>query len=159
MNQDFVFLKYQPTPGEKYMGIASVRLFGKVVHRYKIQPSKDGASFYPTPASYKIPDPAGGQKDCFISAFMLDSQSDNEELKNFIISHVNHCIEQMNAQSVHAANNQYQQAAPQYQQQYQQPQQQAQYQQPNYNNYQQPQQTYQQASVFDNAAPSEELPF
>jgi hypothetical protein len=75
------FLSYIPTPLEKYLGIATVKLYGKVILRYKIVPIKDGSGHFPAPASYK----AG---DEYVHAFMLDSMSENEELKKVIMHNV-----------------------------------------------------------------------
>lgn len=75
------FLSYIPTPLEKYLGIATVKLYGKVILRYKIVPTKDGSGHFPAPASYK----AG---DDYVHAFMLDSMSENEELKKVIMHNV-----------------------------------------------------------------------
>ena len=80
--QDFQFLKYQPTPNEKHLGIATVKAYGKIILRYKIIPTKDGSSFFPCAASYKMPD------DSYISAFILDSNSENEELTSLIKTHI-----------------------------------------------------------------------
>lgn len=74
------FLSYIPTPGEKYIGIATVKLYGKIILRYKIVPTKDG-SYWPAPASYK----AGEE---YVHAFMLDSMSENDELKKLIMHNV-----------------------------------------------------------------------
>jgi hypothetical protein len=75
------FLSYIPTPLEKYLGIATVKLYGKVILRYKIVPIKDGSGHFPAPASYK----AG---DDYVHAFMLDSISETEELKKIIMHNV-----------------------------------------------------------------------
>ncbi len=75
------FLSYIPTPGEKYIGIATVKLYGKIILRYKIVATKEGNSYFPAPASYK----AG---DEYVHAFMLDSMSENDELKKLIMHNV-----------------------------------------------------------------------
>lgn len=75
------FLSFISTPGEKYIGIATVKLYGKVILRYKIVPIKDGSGHFPAPASYK----AG---DDYVHAFMLDSISETEELKKIIMHNV-----------------------------------------------------------------------
>ena len=78
----FEFLMYTPTPGEKHLGIAKIKAFGKIVLRYKLVPRKDGQGFFPMPASYKMPSPDG--QDVYVSAFMLDSNSDKEDLEELI---------------------------------------------------------------------------
>lgn len=82
----FKFMKYEPTPGEKHLGIATVKVYDKIILRYKIVPNKDGGGWFPVPASYKMPSQAG--QDVYVSAFMLDSNCENEELMNLIRAHV-----------------------------------------------------------------------
>lgn len=97
---DFKFEKFEATPGEKFLGIATVKLYGKIVLRYKIVQTKDGSSYFPAPATYKMPTPPGA-KDRYISAFILDSNSENEELMGLIMQNVSRFIN-VNA-SVHVA--------------------------------------------------------
>lgn len=78
----FEFMKYEATPGEKHLGIATVKAFGKIVLRYKIVPNKDGSGFFPASASYKMP--KVGDEDVYIGAFLLDSRSDEEEMNALI---------------------------------------------------------------------------
>lgn len=77
----YQFLKYELTPGEKYLGIATVKAFDKIILRYKIVPTKDGQSFFAAAASYKVPSPEG---DRYIPSFTLDSISETEELMQVI---------------------------------------------------------------------------
>ena len=81
MNQ-YEFISYKPTPGDQYMlGVATVRLYGKVVLRYKHVKTKDGAGDFFTCPSYTITD--DGEKK-YMQAFMLDSRSDEETLMEII---------------------------------------------------------------------------
>lgn len=82
------FLNYTKTPNEKHLGIATVKIYNRIILRWKIIPNKDGSSFFPGCASYKMPDPSGGNSDIYQEAFMLDSRSEHDEVKNFILSHV-----------------------------------------------------------------------
>lgn len=75
------FLSFIPTTGEKYIGIATVKLYGKVILRYKIVPTKDGSGHFPAPASYKV-------GEDYVHAFMLDSMSETEELKKLVMHNV-----------------------------------------------------------------------
>lgn len=123
--QPYEFLKFLPTPNEKHIGIATVRLYGKLILRYKIVPNKDGSGFYPVPASYKVPDPAGGSADHYIRAFMIDSEMEKEELESLIKSHVQAILMPPQSVAQPAYNSGYvapqapqqMQAQPQYQQQ------------------------------------------
>lgn len=81
MNPKFEFIKYEPTPQEKHLGIATVKLYGKLIARYKIIPTKDGASFFPASGSLKI-----GER--YESCLTLDSNSDKEELDSLIKTYV-----------------------------------------------------------------------
>jgi len=81
------FVRYEPTPGERHLGIATVKLYGKIILRYKIVPTKDGSSFFPAPASYKMPGTAGTE-DRYVHAFTLDSNSEREDLETLIKAHV-----------------------------------------------------------------------
>ena len=77
----FEFLSYNATPGEKTLGIAKVKIYGRIIALFKIVATKDGASFFPAAPSLKL-----GENYC--SAFQLDSTSEKEELDNLIKSSV-----------------------------------------------------------------------
>lgn len=82
----FEFVKYEATPGEKYLGVATVKAYGKIVLRYKIVPNKDGSGFFPAAASYKLP--SNGGEDVYVSSFLLDSRSEEEEMNAVIRANV-----------------------------------------------------------------------
>lgn len=73
----FEFISYTPTPGEKHLGIAAVTYHAKLILRYKIVPTKDGNSFFPVPAAYKI-------GDVYAPSFILDSNIEKDEVENLI---------------------------------------------------------------------------
>lgn len=85
--EKFQFISFEPTPGEKHVGILTVRIFGSVVIvlRYKIVAKKDGSGYFPTCASYKMPNrmPSDEYDECF----MLDSRVDNDQLIKFMMGH------------------------------------------------------------------------
>ncbi len=81
MNPNFEFKKYEPTPGEKHLGIATVKLYGKIIARFKIIPTKDGTSFFPASGSLKV-------GDKYENCLTLDSTSEKEELDALIKAHV-----------------------------------------------------------------------
>ncbi len=127
MNQ-IEFIKYEKANDEKYLGIATVKLYGKILLRYKIVMNKDGSGFFPAAASYKNP----AFPDQYYSSFMLDSNSEKEEVENCIRSNVKRYMQAETQQAQSAFQQQpAQQPNPNYQQpqqqQYVQPQQQAQY--------------------------------
>lgn len=78
---DFKFIKYEPTPNEKHLGIATVKAYDKIILRYKIVQTKDGTGIFPAPASYKM---SLNGEDRYISAFTVDSVSDNDDLSAMI---------------------------------------------------------------------------
>ena len=73
----FEFLSYTPTPTEKYQGIATIKIYGRIVVRYKIVPTKDGSATFPAAPSLKI-------EDKYYPSFELDSNSESRELQDFI---------------------------------------------------------------------------
>jgi len=83
---NFQCLGFEPTPTEKHVGIMTVRIHGAVVMvvRYKVVAKKDGSGFFPTVASYKMPNRIGGEE--YEECFMLDSRSDNDAMNKFIMS-------------------------------------------------------------------------
>lgn len=109
MMTPFEFLKYVPTPGEKYLGICTVRVYSKVILRYKIIPTKDGTSFFPAAASYKMPSTDG--QDHYTPAFMLDSQCDKEELDELIKANVRDAINAYSVAPSYTPKTQYQPAS------------------------------------------------
>lgn len=78
----FKFLKLEKTPGEKHLGIVTVKAYDKIILRYKIVQGKDGKGIFFTPPAYKMPSENG--IDSYVSAFLIDSNSENEELMNLI---------------------------------------------------------------------------
>lgn len=82
---DFEFIDYTPTPGEKHLGLAKVKCWGKIVLRFKIVPTKDGSGAFPAAASYKIVENGA---DRYVPAFILDSNSDKEDLEGLIKSNI-----------------------------------------------------------------------
>ncbi len=87
---NFEFISYLSTPQEKHLGIATVKMYNKIILRYKIVLGKDGVTFFPASASYKISDQSG---DRYISAFTLDSLSEKEEVEGLIRSNVKRQLE------------------------------------------------------------------
>lgn len=81
----FEFVSYDPTPGEKHLGIVTITYLGKMILRYKIMPNKEGKGFYPLMASYKV-----GER--YEIAFELDSNIEKNDLKTFICKKVDEAI-------------------------------------------------------------------
>ena len=152
MNPNYEFLNFVATPNEKHLGIATMRLWGKIILRYKIVPKKEKGQF-PSAASYKVVDEQG---DRYIAAFSLDSNMDKDECESIMMANVNRILS--GGVSVNQQQPQYQQPQQQYQQQPQYAPQQQQYQQqPQQQQAWGQQQQYQQAPYA--AQPDEQLPF
>lgn len=75
------FLTFDETPAEKYLGVASIRFFGQIILRYKVQRTKDGNGIFIAAPSFKKVDHAG---EHWCQWFMLDSMSQNETVTNLI---------------------------------------------------------------------------
>lgn len=117
------FLRYDPVPNEKHVGIATIRIEEgiRIILRFKVTP-KDGGGYYYQPAPVKIP---GHGKDNYFPSFALDSSYESDELKEFLTVHIEPLLAQQHVNSVFSQP-QAQVARP--------PQQQN----PNYQQYQQP---------------------
>ena len=79
------FLSFDETPEEKYLGVASLRVCGKVILRFKVQRTKDGNGMFVAIPSYRKTDQTGEQ---WCQWFMLDSSSQKEMVENLIKSKV-----------------------------------------------------------------------
>lgn len=75
------FLTFDETPAEKYLGVASLRFFGQIILRYKVQQTKDGNGIFIAAPSFKKTDQSG---EHWCQWFMLDSMSQNETVTNLI---------------------------------------------------------------------------
>lgn len=82
MNNQIEFIKYEPVANEKFLGIATIRLWGKITLRYKIVTTKDGSNIFPAIASYKGP---SGE---YINCFTVEYNSEKEEIETLIKAHV-----------------------------------------------------------------------
>lgn len=86
----FDFVSFTPTPGEKYTGIAEIKIYGQinVVLRYKVVPKKDGSGHFPTCASYKMVGRSPGEE--YDECFMIDSRSDNDAINKCVMRWFHH---------------------------------------------------------------------
>lgn len=94
------FLRFDATPTEKHLGIATVRVEEgvRIILRFKVQP-KEGGGYYYQPASHKI---SAHGKDNYYPAFSLDSSYEYDELKEFLAVHVEPILQQQNGSSIFA---------------------------------------------------------
>ncbi len=79
------FLSFDETPKEKYLGVASLKIYNEIILRFKVQRTKDGNGMFVAIPSYKKEDHAGEQ---WCQWFMLDSSSRKEMVENLIKSKV-----------------------------------------------------------------------
>lgn len=75
INPEFVVM--HPTPTEKHVAVITIKVFGAILLRYKVVPKKDGSGWFAAPPSIKL-------DDSYISAFTLDSNSQNEILASYV---------------------------------------------------------------------------
>jgi len=98
----FQFISYEATPeDEKQLGVATVKLYGKIKLRYKIIHTKDGQGWFPIPASYKLGKTDDG-KDKYVAAFMLNDRDEEEELIAAVRSQVSKAMQNKPQQAVEA---------------------------------------------------------
>ena len=83
----FEWRGFTPTPAEKHLGIAEVKIHGDtpIVLRFKIVARKDGSGYFPNIASYKMPNRMSGEE--YDECAMLDSRSDHDTCIKFIMHH------------------------------------------------------------------------
>jgi hypothetical protein len=84
MSLNLEFIGFVPTPLEKYLGLASVRLNRMIVLRFKIVQKKDGSGIFPAVGgATKIPDASG---DRYVNAFDLEMRSEEDAVKEFVLA-------------------------------------------------------------------------
>lgn len=84
MSLSLEFLGFVPTPNEKYLGLASVRLNRMIVLRFKIVQKKDGSGIFPAVGgATKIPDASG---DRYVNAFDLEMRSEEDAVRSFVMN-------------------------------------------------------------------------
>jgi hypothetical protein len=98
-NLNFEFKSYIPTPDDQYMlGIAKVKLYGKIIVVYKHVKTKDGSGTFFCTQNYSLKDALGEKK--YINCVQLDSRDDEEELMEVIRQGVHMCMSQRSAHQV-----------------------------------------------------------
>lgn len=101
-NQMFEFKSYTPTPNDQYMlGIAKVKLYGKIIANYKHVKTKDGSSSFFCTQNYMMIDPLTQEKK-YIPCVMLDSRDDEQDLLDYIRDCVNKVLSQRSAHQAQA---------------------------------------------------------
>lgn len=80
---NFEFIKFEPTPDHKYLGIVTAKAYGKIILRFKVVAKKEGGGYFPTAPAIRQGDEAN---PVYLSAFLVDSRSEEEELLQVIRS-------------------------------------------------------------------------
>lgn len=110
-NNGLEFLEFVKTPGEKHIGIATVRLDRRFVFRFKVSPSVNANSIWITKAAYKCGTRQDG-KDNYEDAFEFDSSFEKKHIESFVEENVNRILSQVQAQHSAFQAPQQQQAQP-----------------------------------------------
>lgn len=93
-NQEMQFLKYTPVTGEKFLGIAVIRWLGKIILRFKIMEStQPGGGYWATAGSAKVGIRPDG-KDNYEEWYQIDSSYDRDQIKDFVLMHVETILKQ-----------------------------------------------------------------
>lgn len=103
------FLSFIPTPNEKFIGIATIRLERRFVFRFKIVPNANGQGVWVTKAAYKVGVKADG-KDLYEDAFECDSSFEKKQIDAFVEQNVQSIIARPNPNASPSAFAQHQQA-------------------------------------------------
>lgn len=92
----FEFKSYTPLENDPYMlGIAKVKLYGRLVAYFKHVKTKDGQGTFFCAPTIGTKDAMGEKK--YLPAFLLDSRDDEEELDQVIRKGVNAVLAQRHA--------------------------------------------------------------
>lgn len=91
--QGLEFLSFVKTPGEKHIGIATIRLDRRFIFRFKIAPSAHANSLWITKAAYKAGTRQDG-KDNYEEAFEFDSSFEKKHIDSFVEENVNAILNQ-----------------------------------------------------------------
>lgn len=73
---NFEFIKYEPTPNGKQLGIVTAKAYNKIILRLKVVSKKEGSGYFPTAPAIRLGDDSN---PIYLAAFILDSRSDEEE--------------------------------------------------------------------------------
>lgn len=107
--QNFEFKSYTPTPTDQYMlGIAKVKLYGKLIVNFKHVKTKDGTGSFFCTQNYTTTEPSGEKK--YLPCVQLTDRDEEEMLLEYVRQQVNYIIAQRSAtksQPISAAPGQY----------------------------------------------------
>ena len=92
------FLGFEHTPADKMMGIATVKLYGKIVVKYKIVSKKDGTGVFPSIFSQKV---TLDGEESYLEAFIIDSRSENDDVLKLVMTNVKRALSGGNRNNEH----------------------------------------------------------
>lgn len=75
------FVSYQETANEKHLGIVTVKVYGKILLRFKWVQKKDASGCFASTPSLKVVDEEGER---YIPSVIIDSRSDEDEVNSCI---------------------------------------------------------------------------
>ena len=87
------FLKFQETPTEKHLGIATIRYEKRWILRFKINLNPKGEGYFSNAPSVKV-------DDSYYPAFSLDSSYESDELRKFVLNGVKEHLSHMEQKKV-----------------------------------------------------------
>jgi hypothetical protein len=75
------FLKFDKTPQEKHLGVASIRADRRFIFRFKIMSNPKGEGYFLNAPALKI-------DEKYWPAFAFDSSYESDQVKEFVLTHV-----------------------------------------------------------------------
>lgn len=81
------FLSFNATPGEKNLGIATIRFEKRFIFRFKINENPKGPGYFTNAPALKI-------DDNYYPAFAFDSSYESDQIKKFVIDNVKIALHQ-----------------------------------------------------------------
>lgn len=95
-NRNFEFKSYTPTPTDQYMlGIAKVKLYGKLIVNFKHVKTKDGSGSFFCTQNYTTTESSGEKK--YLPCVQLTDRDEEEILLEYVREQVNYIIAQRSA--------------------------------------------------------------
>lgn len=80
------FLKFDLTPTEKHIGIATIRYERKIILRFKIMQNPKGEGYFMNAPALKI-------EEQYYPAFTFDSSYEADQIKSFVLSNVKQALQ------------------------------------------------------------------
>lgn len=82
------FIEFKKVVGEKYLGIATICLDGKIYLRYKVNQGKEGKGYFFKEASYKV-----GEE--YLPSFVVDSNYTCQKIESVLRENMKSQIDEL----------------------------------------------------------------